>query len=53
MIFYGKELISLGIILLIAAAVAGILFLSLHLLMSSKVRKALEKEYGSNDPGGR
>lgn len=47
---YGKELVSLGIILLALSILATIIFLSLHFFFAFRRKKELEKEYGER-PG--
>lgn len=49
---YGNELINIGIILIIAAAVLGIIFFGVHIVLSSKLKNALEKEYGREKMDG-
>lgn len=49
---YGNELINIGIILIIAAAVLGIISFGIHMALSSKLKKVLEKEYGREKMDG-
>lgn len=45
---YGEELFRVGIILIIAAVAVAAIFISIHLIMSSNLKKQLEREYGKN-----
>lgn len=49
---YGDKLIDMGIVLLLAAAVLGAVFFGIHAVLSSRLRKILEKEYGKEKKGG-
>ncbi|MCM1578606.1 MAG: hypothetical protein NC078_07415 [Ruminococcus sp.] len=49
---YGSELVTIGIILITAAFVYGVISLCIHLALSSRLKKKLEKEYGSEKIGG-
>lgn len=46
--FYGEELLQIGIALIIISLAAAAVFTAIHLAMSSKLKKRLEKEYGKN-----
>lgn len=46
MILYGKDLFTLGIILIIAVLIISVVFFTVYLIGSSKLKKQLEREYG-------
>lgn len=49
---YGNELINIGAFLIIAAAFLGAFFWGVHVALSLKLKKALEKEYGKEKMDG-
>lgn len=43
---YGKDLFWFGIILMAVVLAAAVIFVCVHLIASSKLKKQLESEYG-------
>ena len=49
MSLYGETLISTGVVLIIAALLIGAVVGGVHVLLSKKLSRQLEKEYGPKD----
>lgn len=49
MFIYGKDMLCLGIAVIIAAAVIAAVFFTAYFIGSSKLKKKLEAEYGKKE----